>query len=185
MRRILLSALFLPSICLTASLLITGSCSAASWADFNGYFAGMAKNEAKKLGYSGCHYGQTLGETSDSIYCDIPSAKQQLGGLQITMAKLEFSGSNQNRVYQIRLAFNALNQATKSALESKYGTSSYCDEDECVWHRNDGQTIRMNLSHTSFSKSTYATFSWRESTNKSRKQHLNEEKKKADALSRF
>lgn len=92
--------------------------------NFNGYTARISKVAAKAVGVTGCRTGQGLTESSDAIYCEIPSQFRKLGDLTANRAILDSKAPQHSSVCQICISFSAPTEAVKSAMSAAFGQST-------------------------------------------------------------
>ncbi len=127
-----------------AWLLSTSPLSAvAATPGFNGYFAGMSKVQAEQIGVENCRDGVSTSEDSTSLYCDIPVANRQLGGIVARRATLEFAGLQHGALNQIRLEFVKPVESIKSAMMATYGAPRF-DGQTYLWEQGT-QTVSLNI----------------------------------------
>lgn len=165
---------------ITLAMVVGAANASAATLAFNGYSAGMTKENAKSIGVVACRNGTGLPETSDSIYCDIPTERRRLGSLTAAKATLEFRAPRHNTVHEIRLTFNAPVEAVYSAMVATYG-KSVDDEDYFYWERGP-ETGKL---YKSLRGNAYVTFSFDLATEKWRQKAAEAEAKKKNTFKAF
>jgi hypothetical protein len=155
-------------------------CARATAFNFNGYTAGMSKVAAKAVGVTGCRNGQGLTESSDAIYCEIPSQFRKLGDLTASKAILEFKAPQHLLVSQIRLSFAEPTEAVKAAMSAAFGQSTE-DETYIYWKRGS-ETGKLYKSRRGTS---YVTFEYDARVGKARNQTARAEELKKNSLKAF
>lgn len=110
---------------------------------FNGYFAGMSKAQAEQVGVENCRDGASTSEDSTSLYCDIPVANRQLGGIVARRATMEFAGLQHDALNQIRLEFVKPVESVKTAMIDTYGAPRF-DGQTYLWEQGT-QTVSLNI----------------------------------------
>jgi hypothetical protein len=128
--------------------------------NFNGFFAGMSKAAAKQMGVTSCRYGSGIGETSDSIYCDIPEPLRKLGPIVASKAVLEFRINHRDMAERIHLTFAASEGQTKAVLTSTYGQPSWHEDSPTrdIWAKG-AETLDIEFMRST-SQRAYVSFDY-------------------------
>lgn len=183
MRSKIAVALFLGSVVLQ-------SWAAQPWSSFNGFYAGMSKQDALKAGAERCRQGQGISERTDSIYCFIPAKNLKVGNARAEEGKLEFKEGKLGRVDNISLRFKDDKRTVTNALDGVYGQAreSFDNGEEAnitEWQHGDSYSVELRGDGGGRYNSVYVELKYDPAAGKARRADAAAKSKMAKALDSF